>query len=140
MRKKVLALDYGTKRIGIASGDTESKMAFPKGLIENKGPDFVLNELEKIVNEWEVDMFVIGLPLNMNDDEKNDMQKEVDRFGKLLSEKFGKEVILHDERLSTFEAEDLMRKLGKSDKDIRGVKDEIAAQIILQRFFDSTQN
>ncbi len=60
---KVLAIDYGSKRIGIATGDLELKMAFPRDIIKNKGG--ILKEILDLVNELDVKLIVIGFPLNM---------------------------------------------------------------------------
>ncbi len=136
-RGNILALDYGTKRIGLAVGDFETKMAFPKGVIQNKGFDFVLGEIISFCKEWDVRMIVVGLPIDMKYTADNEMTKKIKKFvvklGTVLQDI---DIELFDESLSTFEAEDLM---DKSDvfKDKRAHKDELAAQIILHRFFAS---
>lgn len=136
--QKVLALDYGKKRIGLASGDTETKISFPQSIIENKGGDFVISEIIKFCEEWSVGLIVVGLPLNMdNDEEDNEMMKEVRFFVKKLKDSIEVNVELFDERLSSFEAEEIMRADGKNTKDQKEHKDAFAAQIILQRYFDS---
>ncbi|MBU1152136.1 Holliday junction resolvase RuvX [Patescibacteria group bacterium] len=128
-----LALDYGLKRIGLASGASGGKMAFARGIIENKGFRFVLSELGKICDKYEIDVIIIGLPLNMdNEDEINEMTKNVRHFGtKLKDELEGVEIKYFDERLSSHEADDLMKDAGNI-----GHRDEYAAMVILQRYFD----
>lgn len=135
MKGKVLALDYGKKRIGFASGDIETKIAFPRGVIENKGFLYVFAELKKLSAELNFKGIVLGLPLDMDDEKETEMEKEVKRFSVKLSEYF--DVTLFDERLSSFEADNLMKKANKTTRDKRTHRDAYAAQIILQHFFDS---
>lgn len=124
---KILAIDYGSKRIGLASGDLEHKIAFPRDVLENKG-----NVFERIVglcNELQVVLVVVGWPLSMKEEQqKNPILKGVRSFVNDLG-RSGFRVELVDERLSSFEAAG--KKLEK------GPLDAHAAQIILQRYFDS---
>ena len=129
---KVLAIDYGTKRVGIATGDLELKMAFPRTIIENKGDLF--HDILNFVNELDVKLIVIGLPLNMEEGHKeNPIMKEVVSLVEKL-EKEGLQVETIDERLSSFEAKDLTKDLKKGYSQRL---DAHAAQIILQRYFDN---
>jgi putative holliday junction resolvase len=126
---KVLALDYGSKNIGVATGDFQFKMAFPRDVIANKGLESVLEALLSICNELNVELVVLGLPLNMKAEHKeNKIEKDV-RALKSALEEVGVKVELVDERLSSFEAKQLTGK--KRDVDAE------AAQIILQRYFDN---
>ena len=131
-KNKVLAIDYGSKRIGIATGDLELRMAFPRDIIKNKGD--VFNNILSLINELGVSIVVIGLPLNMETTHReNPIMKSV----LTLSEKFkkhGLNVELIDERLSSFEAESLT---GGQKPGYNEHLDAHAAQIILQRYFDN---
>ena len=137
---KVLALDYGKKRIGVASGDFELKIAFPREIIENREINYVVSKLSALCEELGVGIVIVGLPLNMEDGQKEnaimaDVKIFVDTFRKVVGDKI--EVLLFDERLSSFEAKALAMA---SSKPVRGKKilvDAHAAQIILQRFFDN---
>ncbi len=136
--RKVLALDYGTKRVGVATGDADFGIAFPRAVIGNKGVEGLVEEINRLCEELEVDTIVVGLPLNMDEEhEENEMMQEVRYFVKELRETVGDiDVELFDERLSTFEGKDLMRDAEKkSGKEELG-RDAYAAQVILQRFFD----
>jgi putative Holliday junction resolvase len=140
-KKRVLALDYGTKRVGVAGGDTVNRLAFPNGMILNKSRKFLADEIGKLVKEKGVDFILIGMPLAMETDQKeNRIFKEVKDFADFLKENLKVDVKMWDERLSTFEAENLMKESGKSPLKERGMKDAISAQIILQRFFDTLLN
>ena len=123
---KVLALDYGASRIGLATGDLEHKIAFPRDIIENKG-----DAVERILNlckELDIVLVVVGLPLQMQENrQENPILKELNKFVEKLKQA-GLKVTFLDERLSSFEAKEMT---GES----RNV-DAHAAQIILQRYFD----
>lgn len=124
---KVLALDYGTKRIGVASGDLEHKIAFPRDVILNKGD--VIARIFDLCKELDIVLVVVGWPLQMQEERSdNPIMAELKRFVAKL-EAMGLKVEFLDERLSSFEAKELT---GQS----RNV-DAHAAQIILQRYFDT---
>lgn len=144
---KVLALDYGKKRIGLASGDLSLRIAAPVEVIDGKNLPFAISKILDFCKKWGVVLVIIGLPTSMNDDE-SEMSKNVRYFEKKLKEAFeaAKDVVLNkveiklfDERLSTFEADSLMSDAGKTNYDRRKYRDSYAAQIILQRFFDSLE-
>lgn len=134
---KVLALDYGKKRIGVASGDLEVGIAFPRMVLQNKSNDFVLAQLKSLCDDLGVVLIVVGLPLSMQEDQReNRILKDVKTFVDRLREGFrGLEIVLLDERLSSFEADQLMEEYG-----IEGHDDSYAAQIILQRFFNKLKS
>lgn len=130
----VIAFDYGTKRIGVAGGDLEMKIAAPREVLANKSLDYLEIELKKMFDQWKPSLVVIGLPVAMEDgQEENAILKDIYSFGELV-ESLGLEVLYYDERLSSFEAAEKAQELGVSHhkKD-----DALAAQIILQRYFDS---
>lgn len=135
---KVLAIDYGKKRVGIATGDTNFKIAFPRAVLQNRGDDFLIEDIKKICDEMGVSMIVVGLPLNMEEEyPPNEILGHVKTFvDELKNHMTGIEIVLFDERLSTFEGKELMTDI----KNIGGKQsledDAYAAQIILQRFFE----
>lgn len=135
---KVLSLDYGKKRVGVASGDTEFGIAFPRMVIENKGLSGLIEKIKDICDELGVSKIVVGLPLNMDrEEEDNEMVVEVRYFVKELREVLVEvEVEFFDERLSSFEANKLLDDVKKHSGKLSLGKDAYAAQIILQRFFD----
>ncbi len=131
-KTKVLAIDYGRKRIGIATGDLDVKIAFPRDIIQNKKD--VFEQILLLVNELDVNLVVVGLPLNMEEGHKeNPIMKDVLKLVEKLK-KESLEVELVDERLSSFEAKDLT-KTSKPGYNMH--LDAHAAQIILQRYFDN---
>jgi len=144
---KVLAIDYGTKHVGLAIGNFETKLAFPHGVISNKNFDFLSNELIKNCLEWEIEFIVFGMPFNMNNDLENPTAIKVKKFVEFFKEKLNKskkneliniKITFFDERLSTFEANSLINKdFSGSFKKKLSHKDSLAAKIILDRFFAS---
>ena len=138
---KVLAIDYGRKRIGFASGDSVNKIAFPCSVIENKNFAYVSKEISDFCRKWEVKLIVVGMPYNMEGEGENKMTGEIQALVKKLKRVLqGVELAVFDERLSSFEADEVMRKAGKSTRENKDYQDAFAAQIILQRFFDTLEN
>lgn len=140
MEGKILAIDYGKKRVGVATGDLSMKMAFPRVVIENKGLDFLIREIGIICEELNPKIVLVGWPMNMSVEMMdNKMMREVRIFFDHMLihlSPLNVEVRLVDERLSTFEAEDLLRSSKISSRDLKKNSDAVAAQIILQRYFD----
>ena len=142
---KVIALDFGTKRIGIATGDFETRIAFPTKVVRNSSE--VLDEITLFTNEMDAKLIVVGLPLDMRDSEVDSamlvvVRKFVSRLRNNLAKHNlkGVEVNFFDERLTTHEAKTLIQATDFSHKNKKMEKDAISAQIILQRFFDSEKN
>lgn len=145
----VLALDYGSKRIGVASGNLGFKIAFPREIIANRGFEYVLDRIKTLCEELNVAQIIIGYPFNMkSDQEKSVMMKAISVFAEKLKKYFesegmreGKstEILLFDERLSSFEAREMMDKFSADQKGKRKPVDQIAAQVILQRYFDNSK-
>ncbi|MBD3360770.1 Holliday junction resolvase RuvX [Candidatus Peregrinibacteria bacterium] len=136
--EKVLALDYGRKRVGVATGDTEFGIAFPRGVILNKGISDLVDKLENLCKEIDAKLIVIGFPLNMREEQiENEIIPDVKNLKNKLENRLDEvKVILYDERLSSFEADKLMEEAMKSYGKKQLGRDAYAAQIILQRFFD----
>lgn len=143
---KILAVDYGSKRVGLASGDFEMKIAFPRDVIENKSFEYLSGKILDFVREWGIKTIVFGLPLNMKDEHVRNnifdkLEAFLERFKALLlnsDDEFisSVKIELFDERLSSFEADELMATALDEFKDKTLHRDAIAAQIILQRYFE----
>lgn len=130
---KFLGLDYGTKRIGLAMADDEMRLASPLGIIENKSPSFVVEELEKIIKDEEVKKIIVGLPISLEGEKKKgELLREILDFVACLKNKLGVIVETEDERFSSEQAKSLMMGLGRKRAD----KDTVAAMIILQSYLD----
>ncbi|MDX2464145.1 MAG: Holliday junction resolvase RuvX [Porticoccus sp.] len=132
-----LAFDFGTRQIGIAVGQTLSGTANP--LTVFKARDGIPNwdQIKQLLDEWQPDQVLVGLPLNM-DGSESDFCARARKFARRLHGRFGVQVKMVDERLSTFEAKHQEQQLetNKRYKDERNYRDQpvddLAAVIILQ--------
>lgn len=145
---KILAVDYGLKRIGLASGSTEARIAFPKGVIFRKNDAKAVADLLQICKEDGYDLVVFGMPLSMNG-EKSDQWRKTDGFVNKFKDVLAKDgvnlkVETVDERLSSFEADSAFDDLALAtgvplvrivDNPKSGVRDMMAAKVILERYF-----
>jgi len=134
-----LGLDLGSKTLGLAISDRTSTIATSLEVLRYNDYDELLDKLSKIVESRKVDSFVLGNPLNL--DGSISKRSEITfEFKKLLEEKFGKEVIMQDERLSTVEAERMLISNDEKRKNRKKVIDKVAATIILQGYLDRSKN
>ena len=133
---RLLALDVGEKRIGMAMSDPLGITAQRAGTIDRKAIDETLTRLRDIAVRDGVGMVIVGLPLSM-DGSKGKSATSVEGFADKLKCALTIPVILWDERLTTAEGDRLMRSAGMSRKERAGRIDEVAAQLILQSYLDS---
>ncbi|WP_448583978.1 Holliday junction resolvase RuvX [Thermocrinis sp.] len=131
---KVLSIDWGSKKIGLAIGDTRLKLAIPLRPIKN-GKDVFLNLLS-IIKQHGVDLVLIGLPLTPSGKE-GQRALEVREFAQELKKFLPEDVSIEfwDERYTTEEAYRLMVNSNAIEK--REFKDSISAYVILMEFFES---
>lgn len=129
---KCLALDYGKTRVGLALGDTTSKVAVGKGVLEGLSQNTLIAKIKAIVSLEQIDRVVIGLPLNLQG-EPTLMTEEVQRFVEKLRNHITIPVQTFDERLTSAMADRLLR----DDPSKANKQDQVAAQIILQNYLDS---
>ena len=134
---RILGLDLGTRTLGISMSDLTQTIATPYTVIRfSEGDyDYLLPEISKIVEEYEISKIVLGLPKNMNNS-IGDRGLTTIEFQKKLSEYLNMEVILQDERLSTVEATNYMLEADISRKKRKKKIDGLAANIILQTYLD----
>lgn len=132
---RYLGLDLGTKTLGIAVSDKSNQIATFLKVVRWDGEDYeqLFKELTPIIEEKEITTFVLGLPKNMNNSLGFAAERSMN-FEKALKEKYGKDVILVDERLSTVEAENYLLEADTSRKKRKKVIDGVAASIILDTF------
>ncbi len=129
---KILGIDYGEKRIGLALADSELTLAVPLEIIENKGTNFVLDKLSEICQKEEIEKIVTGMPITLAGGE-SEKTREVKRFVDQLKNKLDIDIETEDERLSTKMVDSLA-------KDKRKPKDAVSAMIILQSYLDKHVN
>ena len=134
---RYLGLDLGTRTLGLSLSDTTLTIASTLKTIryEENDYEFLLNELESIIEEYNISKLILGYPKNMNNTIGERCQTTLD-FQKLLMDKFNLEVILQDERLTTVEATNYMLKADISRKKRKEKVDALAANIILQTYLD----
>ena len=135
--KRIMCLDLGGSRTGVAVSDIMGMTAQGAGVIRVKGFEEDLKEYRKIIEEKNVGKLIIGYPLNLDGTEGEKAASIRAQYEKIKDALDGIEVILWDERLSTKEAERAFAETGKNWKKKREVIDEMAAQIILQSYLDS---
>ncbi len=131
-----MALDYGEARIGIAFSDLLCMIASGYETYCRKDIDRDLDYLTTLASKQEVDEIIIGLPLNM-DGTEGDRAVATKEFGELLSKHSGLPITYVDERLSSVEAEDILKQAHIKWQDRKKYIDKISATIILQTYLDS---
>lgn len=128
---RVFGIDYGDARIGLAIGDTILKIASPYEVIKNKGIDSFIETLQDFIQQEDVELLVIGLPVNMNGND-TDQTRNIQKFIEQLKATLSIGIITEDERLTSRYAEGLLKNTHMSGKK----SDDVAAMIILQSYFD----
>ena len=134
-----IGIDYGKRRIGLAVSDRDEHIASPLTTLDARGR--VAEDVRAVTAcaaQYEVDGFVVGLPLNM-DGTEGAQAKIARRFGDELARAVGKPVHLWDERLSSFAARELLEASDLTPKKRKERLDRVAAQIILQGFLDARE-
>ncbi len=134
LEKRIVALDIGTKRIGVAVSDGLGLGAVPLKLIIRKNDKSALVEIKKICNEYRTDTILIGVPYNM-DGSLGFQAKNCLDFIKPLENDYI--ILKQDERLSSQCAEDILKAKGKKYTKNKGMVDVTAACVILQDYLDS---
>ncbi|WP_198673777.1 Holliday junction resolvase RuvX [Algibacillus agarilyticus] len=132
----VIAFDYGVKSIGIATGQELTGTA--NGLTFIKARDGIPNwdEIEKIFKEWQPDLLVVGLPLNMDGTEQ-EITKRAKKFANRLHGRFGLPVETNDERLTTVDAKARLFESGGYKNLQKGNVDAMSAKLILESWFEN---
>lgn len=134
---RALGLDLGSKRIGVAVSDSDGTLAMPIEVVRRSG-DRVREhrEIAGLVEEWEAEIVIVGLPLNM-DGSEGEMAKKYRSEAKALGDTLDVPVVPYDERLTTVTAErTLMEQEMKADAR-RTVVDKVAAAVMLQAWLDA---
>ncbi|MBQ0010367.1 MAG: Holliday junction resolvase RuvX [Ruminococcus sp.] len=135
MEKKILGVDYGMARTGLACSDELGMYAHGIGNIKSYVPERAADEIVKKAEELGVSLIVIGKPVNM-DGSCGEKAQSAMALGAMISERTTIPVELYDERCTTVLAHKYLRESGLKTKNHRDVVDSLAAQIILQDFMD----
>jgi putative Holliday junction resolvase len=134
--RRTLGIDFGTKRIGTAIGDTETRIATGYRLLAYSSHKALIDELKKIVAEEAIAEIVLGLPMNMNGSGSK-MTEEIAGLAEKIKREIGIPVITIDETLSSEEAIRRLPKMQKKKGRSGGSVDITAATLILQEYLDS---
>jgi putative Holliday junction resolvase len=131
----VLAFDFGEKYLGVAVGDTETRIASPLGMIAASANEKRFAEIDAMIGEWRPGKLVVGLPLHM-DGAEHDMSRRARRFARQLEARYRLPVAMEDERLTSAAAEESLRETGRSGRENKHLLHALAAKIILQSYLD----
>ena len=133
---KLLGVDYGTVRIGLAVSDPERKIAFPLATYERRGREQDAAYFRSLVQAEEIAACVVGLPLHL-DGREGQKAGEARAFGQWLAAATGLQAVFWDERFTTVEAEDALWSAGLTHKRRKSRRDRVAAQLLLQAYLDA---
>lgn len=130
-----LAFDFGEKRIGVAVGDNSLGIAHPLHTITAEANAARFAAIGALIAEWRPSCLVVGLPRHL-DGTEHELSRLCRKFAQRLHGRFNLPVYLVDERLSSAEASQALRQTGIGGRRQKPVLDQVAAQTILQSFFD----
>lgn len=133
--KRLMGIDYGDARIGIAFSDLLQMFSNPHSIYQTKGQEEDIQYLADLAKQNSVETIVVGLPFCM-DGSNNERTEKTKLFGEKLSQISGIKVVYEDERLSSYEAEEILRKNKVAPKDRKKHLDKLAAAIILQSYLN----
>lgn len=131
----VLAFDFGKRYIGVAIGESELKLAHPLTTINSNVTKIQFEAITKLIKDWQPKLLVVGLPLH-DDGTENEMTRLSKLFARRLEGRYRIKVVMVDERFTSRSASLVLNELGIYHKQQDRFIDQIAAQHILQSFFD----
>ncbi len=135
-RSRLLGVDYGLVRLGLAVSDAERRLASPLTVYKRCGPERDAAYFRALAAAEEIGGIVVGLPLHCDGHEGAKAQ-QARAFGAWLAEATGLPVWFWDERFSTVEAESVLWQAGLTHKKRKARRDGVAAQILLQTYLDA---
>lgn len=133
---RVLAVDFGLKRIGLAISDPNGRLALPYKTLVKKDNSQLMAQLKEIVDTEQVECLVVGLPLNLEGQETLS-SRQARNFARRLEKVASVPVYLQDETLTSSEASQRLNASGLCGRRQKPVLDQMAAAIILESFLDS---
>lgn len=131
----VLCFDFGEQRVGVAVGEHTLTNANALMVIDNESNEVRFSIISQLINEWQPKLLIVGLPLSLDGSETNVTQL-CKKFARRLNGRFNLPVMLIDERYSSVEASDLLKQAGIKGRAQKTMLDQVAAQTILQSYFD----
>jgi putative Holliday junction resolvase len=134
--RRLLGIDYGTKRVGLAVSDADRVIASPLTTYERRGAEQDAAYFRRVIDEEEIGGLVLGLPVHLNGTE-GQKAREVRAFAQWLHKATGLPPCFWDERFTTVEAENHLLAAGLTNKRRKERRDRLAAQILLQTYLDA---
>lgn len=132
---RVLALDIGEKRVGVAYADTEQNIAMPLVVLPAAEVESHAAPFRRLLEDYEPDLLVVGRPLTLTGDVGPQAQR-VEAVALGVAKRCGLDLEFADERLSSAQAKRIMHEQGMTEKQMRGKLDCVAASLFLQTWLD----
>ena len=129
----ILGIDYGLKNVGFAIGEQITNNCSTYFSKKFKNRKELIEEIKNLITEWDIKTIVIGLPFNL-DNSESEMSLEIRNFSKKLEKDINIKINFVDEKLTTYEARQIMKDLNKNEKEIRKNNHGLAAKLIVDSF------
>lgn len=133
---QLMAFDFGLRQIGLATGNTRGGIASELTVVNAKSGKPNWNEIRKLVHEWQPDLCLVGLPLNM-DGSESELSGRARKFAHQLEGILGLKIEMVDERLSSFEAKGRAREGGHKGDYKAAPIDALAAKILVEQWLEN---
>ena len=134
--QRILAVDFGMRRIGLALSDPLQIIATPLETLTINSFDDGIAKLKHVCDEYDLESIIMGYPIGTSGN-KTDQTKIVDKVIETLKSLINVPIISWDERYTSVQAKDILRQQGKKVRDDKGRVDQLAARIMLQEYLDS---
>lgn len=135
----IMAIDYGDVRTGIAVCDKFEMLASPVCVITQRDAEKLIDEIKTLADKYKPELFVVGLPKNM-DSSIGSRAVKCTEFAQKLSDATGIDFVMRDERLTTVSAHNALNSTNTRGKKRKSVVDQVAAVVILQDYIDYRKN
>lgn len=138
MKKRYLGVDLGTKKVGLAMSDPLNIIASAFDTIDWKGKKAFVNDVNKLIEEYNIGSIIFGLPLTLDGNESK-KTLEIRELVEFFKTQFPEDIMIdfEDEALTSEDAKVILRQMGKKPKDHRKRVDQIAAQLILTAYMET---
>lgn len=136
---RIMALDIGEKRVGVAISDPGERVATPVCVLPANEVRTCARSFRSVLDDWEPELLLCGLPYTLRGEE-GPQAVRIRAFAEEVSAGCGLEIAFTDERLSSAEAKRILREKGYNEKAMRGKLDMIAASMFLQAWLDARAN
>ena len=135
---RIIALDIGDSRVGIAVSDGEGRLAFPVKVLPTAEVLSMASSFKRILEDYEPELLLAGLPLSLTGEESQQTE-HVRQQAQSIAQACGLALVFQDERLSSAEAKRKLREDGLTEREMRGKVDMIAASLFLQAYLDAQE-